>query len=240
MEKLITFQTYASIEEANEVAERLQQQRIVTEVVKIAPKFPDVILGSNYDDNYLLKIPASNFTKAYGILYSSIPIDATLVDDDHPLCSMGNDELRDVIAKPDEWGADNYRVALALLNDRGITITDGQFDQFKEERTRLLAQKKSLHPALIFLGYFMGFLPFTIYGMYVAGISSVGFAGFFWDFLWALGIIIGFVTVGSKTTLPDGTRIHTYNKTTIMHGKAIIVVYLISMIAIFIFGIRSI
>ena len=228
IDHLISFQTFATVDEAIAIAEKLQQDGIRTEVVKAAPQFSAVIIGSSYSDSYILKIPAADFSKANKILYSYTPVDISLIDANHPLHAMTNGELREVLAKPDEWGADNYSVALALLNSRGVSMSSGILNKLKDERITVLAERKAMNPTIIFLGYFMSCYPAMLYISTKLGYHALfllGAFGIFSDFLLVLGIILGFVIIGSKITLPDGSRIPTYNKTSRYHAIVILTIY---------------
>jgi hypothetical protein len=231
MEHLIAFQAYASIDEANEVAEKLNQEGITTEVITKAPRFAPVIIGNDYSDGYILKIPAADFSKANTLLYSDTPIDASLIDPGHPLHSLRNDELKDVLAKPDEWGAENYRVALSLLHHRGVSVSRQSLGQLKEERINELAERKKFNPSLIFIGYFAAAIPCFMNAAKFYKVPGPIFEGDHWQAAVFLGLIIGLVIVGARNTLPDGRRIPVYDNATLKHGIAILALNILSWVA---------
>lgn len=228
MSQLIAFQTYSSIEEANEVAEKLNQEGITTEIITKAPRFAPVIIGSDYSDGYILKIPDADFSKANTLLYSNIPLDASLIDPSHPLHSLSNEELKDVLAKPDEWGADNYRVALSLLSHRGVSISTQSIGQLKDKRMSELAQRKKFDPSLLAIGYFAATIPCFMNAARYYKVPSPIFKGDHWQVAVFLWLVIGMVIVGAKTTLPDGRRVPVYDNTTLKHGIAILTLNILS------------
>jgi hypothetical protein len=98
------------------------------------------------------------------------------------------------------------------------------------ERTNVIAQQKTANPLLLFIGYVMSCLFFIVYLLNYLNIPTRTIQGFFWNFLWSLGIILGLVLAGAKTTLPDGSRINTYTSRTVLHGRLIIILYIISIV----------
>jgi hypothetical protein len=115
--KLITYQTFSVLDDAMLVAATLHQNGILTEVSKKSPKLDSVFIGTDYVDEYDLKIPADKFGEANAILLKNAQEGE--VSADHPLHSMDNEELKAIVAAPDEWGADNYIVATQLLKKKG-------------------------------------------------------------------------------------------------------------------------
>ena len=230
MPNLLTFKTYPSATDATEAAETLRQHGIHTEVIKAAQQYTYFVTGGNYNENYVLKIAQDDFSKANELLKSEEPAVIDVVDAHHPLQAMNTDELKAILEKPDEWGSENYGVALAILKSRGITYTQDAITHLKEERINVLSQQKTANPLLLFIGYVMSCLYFFIYLMNYLNMPTRTIQGIFWNFLWALGIILGLVLAGSKTTLPDGSSRPTYTSRSMLHGRLIIILYIISII----------
>ena len=236
MQEPIVFQTYASIEQATEVADQLRGRGIAATVVKVGPRLDSAIIGPDYGDKYAVKIMGSDFTEANKILYSDSNVDLDSVDVNHPLMLMNNEELKGIIAKPDEWGAENYSIALALLKSRGVTISETVIDSLKEERIAILSRRKKLSPYFLLTGYSSAILPCLFNALKYH--QKVG--GYVTDFIiylpGFLGLFIGWVILRSRTTLPDGRQIPSFEEGTIKHGIAIVILNVLSWIISLLFG----
>ena len=234
MQELITFQTGATIEDITEVADKLRGIGIKTEILKSKGRLDTVFIGTEYTDKYELKIPADDFTRANKLLYNTEQITAADLDTHHPLYGMSNDELKDILGKPDEWGPENYNFALALLKSRGVQITDNLLSELHDERINVLSEKKSMNFFPLLIGYATAILPFI---MIVLKNKEIMGAKYTWYFPGFLGLLIGLVILQSKTTLPDGRRIPTFNNRTLKHAIVIVglnilawIVYIILLI----------
>ena len=240
MEELLAYQTFSLKSEAVEIAEKLRGAGIIAEVVEKATGLGGVFVGSNYADGYILRIASADFPKANSILYNRNEITAEAIDPHHPLNAMSDAELKDIVAKPDEWGADNYKIAVALLKNRNITISEKELTEMQEDRIAALSERKHMNPALLFIGYFTALSPViaNLFGTQDSnwvnrihdnnGLYNIPAVYFVWYFPGAAGLLLGFLIIGSKTTLPDGRRILTYDKATIKHGINISVLNILS------------
>ena len=223
MQELLTYQTYPSADLAYEAAEQLQGQGITTEVLKTPQILGSAIIGSSSADHYLLKIDAADFARANKILFSGEELDINSVPPDHPLRTMSNDELHDIISKPDEWGPDNYKVALALLKSKGADVSGDKLLELERSRIQTLSVQKSMSSFLLLTGYAVAFLPFIILTTSILPFYLLYFPG-------AYGLIVGMVAVSSKNTLPDGRRVLTYTNSTRIHGVIIIILNILFLI----------
>jgi hypothetical protein len=219
MQNLIAYQKFPTAEDAERVAELLRAEGITCEIVKLQAKLAAVYIGTEYTEQYELQIPQESFVLGNKILYNDAAVDIGNIDTSHPLYPMTDDELKDIVSKPDEWGPENYSVALALLKSRGISISATQRAQLEEERISTLSERKPISGYVLLLGYACALMPFLLNGLHYYNSTKVipvwYFPGFF-------GVLIGAVTVVSKTTLPDGRRISTFDNRTIRHGLAIL------------------
>jgi len=232
MQELIAYETFSSAEAASGVAEKLEREGITTKVVKNVRTLGTVFVGSDFSDGYTLQIPGEDFNKANQLLYDNTHININELVPNHPLLAMSNGELKDIVKKPDEWGAENYNIAKALLKNRGINIPDKPIAQIQEERIGALSEKKSFNRYLLFTGYACAFVAiiFNLYGLYNNDPQTSSPLYFIWYFPGFGGLLIGWIILRAKTTLPNGARIATYNDATIKHGLAIFVLNILSWV----------
>ena len=215
-EELIVYRTYATIEDAQYIAELFDKEGIQTQIVTATKILDTAIGGGGYEDKFILRIPGSDFNNANKILREQINVDIQNIDPKDPMLSLSKEELLDVIARPDEWGPENFNIAKQLLTQRGVNIPENVIQNMEEERIEMLSERKPLNPMIFIFGDTIALINigFVVsrYNFFMALNKGVWFfPGFF-------GIIIGILIFQSKTTLPNGERIYTYNNTALKHA----------------------
>jgi hypothetical protein len=224
-QNLLLFQTFSTYDRAKVVADALEANGILTDIVQNTRRLDATIIGQSYDDKFILSIPAEDFTRANELLNNLARVNADDISSDDPLQVMNNAELLDIVAKPDEWGIVNYNVALALLKKRNVPIPEGSLTQMEEKRISVLSERKPMQPLLLVLGYMSCLLHFLLvylkYSVHSEPLYSWYFPGIF-------GLLLGAIILQSKTTLPNGQRIATFDERTIKHGKALLLLSAVS------------
>ncbi|HEX3935455.1 MAG TPA: hypothetical protein VHW43_12295, partial [Puia sp.] len=123
MSKLLTFQQFNDIALARTMGDRLGAAGIEYEIDSQDPHLDPVIIGSSPDSSIDLKIPAEDFIRARAVLEAYYEEQLQDVDPDYYLFGFTDQELLEILAKPDEWGAFDYVLARKLLIERGHPIT---------------------------------------------------------------------------------------------------------------------
>jgi hypothetical protein len=227
MEGLIAFQAFPTAEDAAYVAAILQNHAIVTEIAMLSPRLDTLIIGDDYINKYELRILPSDFSKARKVLLENAKANINDISTDHPLYSMTNEELQEVVDKPDEWGAENYNIALAILEQRQIQVSIGESVHPEHGHADENFERKDIGSFLITIGYLMPVIALIL------NIVTYNNHKIYWYFPGLLSIIISLVILRSKTTLTDGSQINTYSVSNIKHGSRIFVLNLVSWIGIF-------
>jgi hypothetical protein len=202
----LTFQKFNDPALAEAIAEQLHAANIDTLVVKEDALLDATIVGNDLGSTIHLKIAPSNFERANAILEGYYQRQIQTMDPDYYLFSFTDDELLEIIQKPDEWGHLDHALAKKLLADRGQAVTPAQLEQFHEQRMAELAKPSTTHPAIIFWGYLSAI---------VGGL--IGFA-------------LGYILVSQKKTLPNGERVFTYPLSERKHGKRILIISAVSFV----------
>lgn len=96
------------------------------------------------------------------------------------------DELKDIISKPDEWGHFDFQLAQKILKDKGKGLDKQEIELLKFRRFNELAEPESTNYAWIVFAYLFSLVAgfFTILGGFV-------------------GIFMGWAFMYLKKTLPD-------------------------------------
>lgn len=199
-EDYTVFRSFADADLAREMAKELAAQNIPFQLENTSSPMDPLIIGSGLDADIRLKIRARDFEKAQRILEDYYGRQLDKVDGDYYLFGFTDDELIDVVSKPDEWGELDYLLAQKILSDRGLTMDRQTLISLKEERLQAIAKPEAVEKSWIFWGYFIAVL-----------FSPVG-------------IFFGLTLLTLKKTLPDGQRVYSYSQGTRGHGRNILAI----------------
>lgn len=205
-ETFLTFQNFNDIELANEFAKLLDQQGIPY-LVEENKKFLDSGFSNNVVPDISIKLKPEDFLKANKALEDYYKTQLNEIDKDYYLFEFTDEELIEIIAKPDEWGRFDYQLAQKILRDRGKEVKPEIAGLLKTNRIKELAKPESVHRYLIYLGY-----------------VSAAVGGL-------IGIFIGWTFAYYKKTLPDGQRIYAYKEDVRNHGTRMLLLACISLVA---------
>lgn len=202
-EEYLRFKLFPDKQAAEDFAEVLLQNNIDHKIEEDALVFDPSYANNPLAKDYVIGVKQRDF-KAASLAYDEyFAKQLTGIPGDYYLYTFTNDELQEILAKPDEWGGFDYQLAQELLRQRGIEITKEETEYLKAERYKHIAQPED-EPAKNVVGYYI--------------ISILFFP---------VGIIIGWVWGYSKKQLPDGYKVYAYNERVRSHGQTI---FLIAMI----------
>lgn len=195
MPQFLTFRRFASYEDALAISQLLESNGIPSQIENAPPLLDHNIIGRRYEDTITLKIPGESFNQADRLIRADTAIIEP--EPDYYLYSFSDEELKEVIFKKDEWGDYDYALALQLLEQRGISISEQELTSFNQQRVHQLAVSEPGKTIWIAVGYLSAFL---------GGL---------------LGIFIGGFFARSRKTLPNGERVFSFTPRTRTHGKVI-------------------
>lgn len=213
MSELLVFQTFPTREQAQRVAALLENNGLPVAVEELQGPLDTNFIGQQFSNPFLLKIPGGQFIHARKLLMAHTVINLSEVDEDYMLLHFSDRELLDVMAAPDDWGVYNYKLAEALLQQRGVTIPEQQLEDM--ESIRIAEMKKPVQASWVWICF--GYLA----ALLTTGIGIPNFQMIILPGLFALAT--GWALAGSKKTLPDGSRIAVFGPVARMHGRIIFV-----------------
>jgi len=146
------------------------------------------------------------------VLNEHITRNLSELDPDYYLFTFSNEELNEIIQKPDEWSNQDYVIAKKILRDRGENITDEDIQGIRSARLNELSRPEQEESSWIFLGYLMSVV------------------------LPVAGLVMGILFSTSKKVLPDGNKLLIYDSKTRSHGSKMIFISIL-MLALALFGI---
>jgi hypothetical protein len=205
--ELLTYRRFADREQAEALASILAKHSIGFEMEEYQQSLDSVYVGNNpFDAKFHVKIKGEDFDRADLILLRESDQTLEQVSSDHYLFQFTDQELYDVLSKPDEWNELDYKLAAKILKDRGKEMDEEAIGELKKERIRALATPESGGNLWILIGYLSAL---------IGG---------------ALGIFIGWHLSTFKKTLPDGRKIKAYTPSARQHGAIILVIGIVMFI----------
>lgn len=202
-EEFLRFKLFPDKATAEDFADVLKQTGIDYHVDEDTLVFDPSYANNPLSKEYAIMVKQVDFKAASRAFDEYFARQLNDVPEDYYLYAFNDDELLEILAKPDEWGAFDYQLAQALLKQRGIEVSKEKTERLKAERYKEIAQPES-EPVKNIIGYY---------------IVSVLF--------FPIGLIIGWVWGYSKKQLPDGHRVANYNSAVQKHGR---IIFLISII----------
>jgi hypothetical protein len=190
----VSFRMFHDQAMAAEVARILSLSGIPSEVVRSKQYFDPSFAFNKVDPDISLMLEPADFTRATQALKQFYQQRAEDTDRGYYLFSFTDQELIELVRKPDEWGEFDVVLARRILHERGIEISDEVGSQVERERIEMLKQPEKADTGLVLLGYL--------------GAVAGGF----------VGIIIGWLLMHSKKTIPNGDRVHVYGVKDRKHG----------------------
>lgn len=162
------------------------------------------IVGYNQVDfGVTLNIKGSDFAKADKILEEYYSQNISNVDKDYYLLSFTDDELKEIITHPFDWGQFDFQLARQILKDKGIQFSDAYLTNQKNEKLVELTQIKKVSIVMLIAGYLLSFgLP-------------------------PFGTLIGIMIVYNRNLLPNGDKFYLHSAKDRTQGKIIIGISLI-------------
>ena len=190
MDELVLFKRFTDAGQAKELAEELASKGIECRLID-----DSLSKEITFSTNSELLIRPSDFEKANKILDEKADELLKNIDNKHYLFEFTNDELYDILAKPDTWNSLDYKLAQQILKNRGQDISDELVKSLKQARTAELSKPIKGQTLWIITGYILSFTVSII------------------------GLIIGWYLWKTEKILPGGEKIYAYSENDRRHGK---------------------
>ncbi len=190
------FRSFTDKESAIELQKLLSDHKIHSDIGNNIPSADITFVNNTLLHQYEVRISLSDFERAEKLMTTEISLDE--IDPSHYLFEFNDDELYEILMKPDEWHPQDYKLALQILKKRGKTVDENLLKSLKNIRLNQLAEPENNQRPWIITGYVFAFC---------GGL---------------LGLIIGYSLSTSKKNLPNGERVYSYSKSDRKHGRYIL------------------
>lgn len=216
-EEFVTWQRFNNVEDMLPMAEFLQANGIVCQLNDLSANFDVSYANNEFQKDLRIKLRQEDFEKADRLMQDKFSEDLDKLPADYYLFSFTNKELVDIVSKKDEWGIIDFLLAKKLLKERGVQVTDEQLKGLEKDRISELSLPQSASTGYLLAAYF---------GVITFGLMSG---------------VMGSMLL-SKKALPDGTKVHIYDKSSRDHGVTLcwvsVLISLTALIKIFLIPFR--
>jgi hypothetical protein len=195
----VTYKKYYEQEKADALALLLADNRIEYRVDEERESLDSLYGDKHFDKEFSVKLRAEDFARADLLLKEISVKEVENVERDHYLFSFTDEELFDILSKPDEWNEFDYELARKILTKRGKEVSAATLDLLKKQRLKALMQYEESPKLTIIAGYL-----FAILGG-------------------AIGVFIGWYLLTYKKVLPNGQRMYGFAKADRDDGRRIVI-----------------
>lgn len=194
---LLVYKRFYEQELANELIEILNANGIEFEVTEDRESLDSLYGDKHFSKQYFVKIKGDDFEKVDSILLKLSDKELETADKDHYLYGFTDEELFEIISKPDEWSKFDFQLSKRILKERGKEINQDTIDLLKKQRLNDLAKPEEGQKNWIYAGYLFALLGGLI------------------------GVFIGWHLSTYRKTLPNGQQIYGYKQADRKHGRRI-------------------
>jgi hypothetical protein len=194
------FKKFHEREQAEALGQMLNDNQIDFEISQHKESLDSLYGDKPFNQQFFVKVKQTDFSKANSVLSESVAKELETIDKGHYLYEFTDQELFDVLSKPDEWSELDFQLAQKILRERGKEINNTTIELLKKQRINELAKPEESPKAWIYAGYL-----FSLMG----GL---------------LGIFMGLALITAKKTLPNGQKTYAYSDDHRKHGKWILAI----------------
>lgn len=202
----ITFQKFNSLEDAEDLISTLKDHGVSVQIEDASPPLDITFSGNTLQNEIRIKVKQSDFEIANQILEKQAEQFVDKFSDDHYLYDFTDDELIEILEKPDEWNKEDYLLSQKILKDRGHEINPEKVKELRQKRTDELRKPEKGQTGWLIFGFLLALL---------GGLLGVFMGWFYWTF---------------KKTDPTGQRVYAYDSKTRKAGQSVFWIGIFSQI----------
>ena len=207
-EEFVLYQKFTDTSIAEEIAAVLKKNGIDGHLQNNLHSYVNIVGYTPVDFAIGLNLKPADFPRADMILEDYYSTLIEKVDADYYLFDFTDEELRDIIANPYDWGQFDYQLAKNILKEKGEDVTDAHVQEMKKAKITALSQKKKVNPIKLISGYVLSILaPFV-------------------------AIIIGMTIIYNRNVLPNGQKFYIHSEKERGHGRKIVIISLVWMLIV--------
>ncbi|WP_256012246.1 hypothetical protein [Desertivirga xinjiangensis] len=200
--KYIQYRCFNDPALAEELTETLNSNNISFITENNTSSFDLTFSNNALTQEYIIKLKSEDFDRANELLKKIAEKEIKGIDQDHYLYTFTDDELIDIVKKPDEWNSLDYELALKLLKERGVEV---DLNSIRQERIAELLKPEVSQKTWIIIGYiFVVIVPL-------------------------ITLLVGYFLMNQKKTLPNGERIYSYSDQDRKQGRNLFILGILAV-----------
>ena len=196
--EFVSYRKFTDTESAEDIVKLFHENNIPCRLVDEQHAYVKVVGYTPIDFGISININPDDFVKADKILEAYYLKDIKTIDKDYYLFDFTDEELKNVVSNPHDWGQFDILLANKILKEKGIGYSDNDIENKKEERIAALSIVKKIPVYKIALGYILSII-------FPPG-----------------GMINGFLILNNRNILPNGKKFYVHSEKDRLHGKAFI------------------
>jgi len=154
--------------------------------------------------NYWIRVPEAHLGQAESILCDEN--NSITMLQEHYFFEFTNEELIEVLESYYDWNKTDYQYARLILKERGLIYSDEDIERFKEQSIEEQRQPEKGKTSWIIAGFITAFM---------GGL---------------LGVVLGWSYWTDFKKLPNGEKVHRFDRSTRQKGKTMMIIGLIVMV----------
>ncbi|UPL49986.1 hypothetical protein [Hymenobacter sublimis] len=199
MSEFQSYQRFANVEVAQPLLQLLHQHNIPYETKLDQPRIDPSFAFNPTNSYFVVQLRPEDFEVAQTLELDANDALTASAAPDHYLFNFPDEELLDVLLKPDEWNSFDVALARRILRQRGHDVSPALMERLRQQRLQDLARPEPSQKAWILFGYAMALL---------GGIVAV---------------FIGWHLYSHKKQLPNGQQVLAFQPRDRAHGFRILV-----------------
>lgn len=193
-EDFVTYAKFIRRQDALDLADFLKEKGVPYTLSSSMIHFDPSLSNNELNHEIELRLHPDQFEQVDLLRKEEAKKNALDDSEEHYLHNFTDQELIDVLSKPDEWNPFDVILAQHILDVRGISLDEDHLKKLQQQRLDELRQTEPSKTIWLLIGYVM------------ASLGGI------------IGIMIGWHLYFHKKTLPNGERIYYYTPKSRMHG----------------------
>lgn len=194
-----SYQRFASVEVAQPLLQLLHEHGILYETVFDQPRIDPSFAFNPTSTYFVVQLRPEDFERAHALELAASDELTANASTDHYLFNFTDDELLDILLKPDEWNSFDVALARRILRQRSHDVSPALTERLRQQRLQDLARPEPRQKAWVISGYATALL---------GGIVA---------------LFIGWHLYSHKKQLPDGRQVYGFLPQDRAHGLRILV-----------------
>lgn len=188
----VTYKKFNSLLETKEIVRVLEENNIDYFIENASPSYDITLSANHHQDEFRIRIHPDNFNLLDQLIINELN---ELPEETHFIHTFSENELIEILKKPDEWSTEILYFAKNILAKKGVNIKNEELETWKNERIEFLKKPLKKPNKLIQTAIYLNIIG--------------GFSGMF----------VGWYLHKFVRTLFNGERVFAYDENTRLVGK---------------------